>query len=109
MRNWSFSFFLTSETASEEDSPMPPCSRLNSESSVPEELSNLVESIPSKVSEIQDEPGSLDHTLTEEIVYTQEPESSVSSGKPVSEFDCPFAILWNEIKSLIWILYYISK
>ncbi|XP_070797039.1 centrosome-associated protein 350 [Pituophis catenifer annectens] len=73
------------ETASEEDSSMPPCSRLNSESSVPEELSNLVvESVPSKVSEIQGEPRSLDHTLTEEIVYTQEPESAVSPGKPSS-------------------------
>ncbi|KAM3841790.1 LOW QUALITY PROTEIN: centrosome-associated protein 350-like [Vipera latastei] len=73
------------ETASEEDSSMPPCSRLNSESSVPEELSNLVvESAPSKVSEIQGEPGSLDHTLTEEIVYTQELESAVSPGKPES-------------------------
>ncbi|XP_058031277.1 centrosome-associated protein 350 isoform X2 [Ahaetulla prasina] len=71
------------ETASEEDSSMPPCSRLNSESSVPEELSNLVvESVPSKVSEIQSEPGNLDHTLTEEIVYTQELESAVSPGKP---------------------------
>ncbi|ETE70040.1 Centrosomal protein, partial [Ophiophagus hannah] len=71
------------QTASEEDSSMPPCSRLNSESSVPEELSNLVvESIPSKVSEIQGERGSLDHTVTEEIVYTQELESAVSPGKP---------------------------
>ncbi|XP_015666755.1 centrosome-associated protein 350 [Protobothrops mucrosquamatus] len=70
------------ETASEEDSSMPPCSRLNSESSIPE-LSNLVvESAPSKVSEIQGKPGSLDHTLTEEIVYTQELESAVSPGKP---------------------------
>ncbi|KAK9403894.1 putative centrosomal protein [Crotalus adamanteus] len=71
------------ETASEEDSSMPPCSCLNSESSVPEELSNLVvESAPSKVSEIQGKPGSLDHTITEEIVYTQELESAVSPGKP---------------------------
>uniref|UniRef100_A0A8C6Y576 Centrosomal protein 350 n=1 Tax=Naja naja TaxID=35670 RepID=A0A8C6Y576_NAJNA len=68
----------------EEDSSMPPCSRLNSESSVPEELSNLVvESIPSKVSETQGETRSLDHTVTEEIVYTQEPESAISPGKPV--------------------------
>ncbi|XP_013909810.1 PREDICTED: centrosome-associated protein 350-like [Thamnophis sirtalis] len=71
------------DAASEEDSPMPPCSHLNSKSSVPEELSNLVvESIPSKVSEIKDEPGSLDHTITEEIVYTEEPKSLVSTGKP---------------------------
>ncbi|KAL7984771.1 hypothetical protein Chor_003341 [Crotalus horridus] len=71
------------QTASEEDSSMPPCSCLNSESSVPEELSNLVvESAPSKVSEIQGKPGSLDHTITEEMVYTQELEFAVSPGKP---------------------------
>ncbi|XP_070602370.1 centrosome-associated protein 350 isoform X1 [Erythrolamprus reginae] len=71
------------ETTSEEDTSMPFCSRLNSVSSVPEKLSNLgVESVPSKVSEIQGKLGSLDHTVTKEIVYTQEPESAVSPGKP---------------------------
>ncbi|KAM6455499.1 centrosome-associated protein 350 isoform 2-T3 [Liasis olivaceus] len=70
------------ETASEEDSSAPPCSRLNSESSIPEELSNLVaESVPSKVSEDQGKRGSLDHTLTEDMVYTQELESVASPGK----------------------------
>ncbi|XP_063154531.1 centrosome-associated protein 350 isoform X2 [Candoia aspera] len=70
------------ETASEEDSSVPPCSRLNSESSVPEELSNLVvESLPSKVSEDQGQRGILDHTVTEEIVYTQELEPVASPGK----------------------------
>ncbi|XP_054835555.1 centrosome-associated protein 350 isoform X2 [Eublepharis macularius] len=71
------------ETASEEDSSVPPCSRLNSESSVPEELGNLaVESGPSKVSQVQGLLGSPDHTtLTEEMVYTQELESAASPGK----------------------------
>ncbi|XP_066480113.1 centrosome-associated protein 350 isoform X2 [Tiliqua scincoides] len=71
------------ETASEEDSSVPPCSRLNSESSVPEELGSLaVESGPSKVSENQEQLGSPDHaTLTEEMVYTQELASAASPGK----------------------------
>ncbi|XP_042318196.1 centrosome-associated protein 350 isoform X2 [Sceloporus undulatus] len=64
------------ETASEEDSSVLPCSRLNSESSVPEELGSLpVESRPATVPEDQD------NTLTEEMVYTQELESSASPGK----------------------------
>ncbi|XP_015284641.1 PREDICTED: centrosome-associated protein 350-like [Gekko japonicus] len=71
------------ETASEEDSSVPPCSRFNSGSSVPEELGSLaVESGPSKVSEVQGQLGSPDHTtLMEEMVYTQEFESSASPGK----------------------------
>ncbi|XP_060088593.1 centrosome-associated protein 350 [Heteronotia binoei] len=71
------------ETASEEDSSVPPCSRFNSGSSVPEELGSLaVESGPSKVSEVQGQLGSPDHTtVMEEIVYTQELESSASPGK----------------------------
>uniref|UniRef100_A0ACB8F287 Uncharacterized protein n=1 Tax=Sphaerodactylus townsendi TaxID=933632 RepID=A0ACB8F287_9SAUR len=71
------------ETASEEDSSVPPCSRLNSASSVPEELGNLaVESGPSKVSEVQEQLGSPDHTtVMEEMVYTQDIETSASPGK----------------------------
>ncbi|XP_062990482.1 centrosome-associated protein 350 isoform X3 [Elgaria multicarinata webbii] len=70
------------ETASEEESSVPPCSRLNSESSVPEDLGSLaIESGPSKVSEVQEQFGNLDHTLTEEMVYTQELESAASPGK----------------------------
>ncbi|XP_077188333.1 centrosome-associated protein 350 isoform X2 [Paroedura picta] len=71
------------ETASEEDSSVPPCSRFNSGSSVPEELGRqTVESGPSKVSEVQEQLGSPDHTtLLEEMVYTQELESSASPGR----------------------------
>ncbi|KAJ6657350.1 hypothetical protein lerEdw1_002517 [Lerista edwardsae] len=71
------------ETASEEDSSVPPCSRLNSESSVPEELGSLaIDSGPSKVSENQEQLGSPDpDTLTEEMVYTQELASAASPGK----------------------------
>ncbi|XP_008107116.2 centrosome-associated protein 350 isoform X2 [Anolis carolinensis] len=70
------------ETASEEDSSVPPCSRLNSESSVPEELGSLpVESRPTTVHADQERFESLDHTLTEEMAYTQELASSASPGK----------------------------
>ncbi|KAL8177481.1 UNVERIFIED_CONTAM: hypothetical protein K2H54_008221, partial [Gekko kuhli] len=71
------------ETASEEDSSVPPCARFNSGSSVPEELGSLaVESGPSKLSEVQGQLGSPDHTrLMEETLYTQEFESSASPGK----------------------------
>ncbi|XP_053100125.1 centrosome-associated protein 350 isoform X2 [Hemicordylus capensis] len=71
------------ETGSEEDSSVPPCSRLNSESSVPEELGSLVvEPGPSKVSEEQEQLGSPDHTtLTEAMVYTQDLVSTTSPGK----------------------------
>uniref|UniRef100_A0ABM5GDG2 Centrosome-associated protein 350 isoform X2 n=1 Tax=Pogona vitticeps TaxID=103695 RepID=A0ABM5GDG2_9SAUR len=68
------------ETASEENSSIPSCSRLNSESSVPEELSSLaVEPSPSKVPENQEQFGSLDNTLIEEMVSTQ--KSATSPGK----------------------------
>ncbi|XP_061490227.1 centrosome-associated protein 350 isoform X2 [Rhineura floridana] len=61
---------------------VPPCSCLNSESSVPEELGALVvESGPSKVSEPQEQLQSLDNTLTEEMAYTQEIVSAASPGK----------------------------
>ncbi|XP_015278964.1 PREDICTED: LOW QUALITY PROTEIN: centrosome-associated protein 350-like [Gekko japonicus] len=71
------------ETANEEDSSAPPCSRFNNGSSVPEELGNLaVESGPPKVSEVQGQLGSPDHTaLMEGMVYVQEIESSASPGK----------------------------
>lgn len=66
---------------------MPPCSRLNSESSVPEELGSLaVDSGPSNVSENQEQLGSPDpDTLTEEMVYTQDLASAALPGKLVSE------------------------
>ncbi|KAH0618271.1 hypothetical protein JD844_017309 [Phrynosoma platyrhinos] len=70
------------ETASEEDSSVPPCSRLNSESSVPEELGSLpVESKPSTVPEDQEQFGSLDNTLTEEMSPSK---SSASLSKQAS-------------------------
>ncbi|XP_044295149.1 centrosome-associated protein 350 isoform X2 [Varanus komodoensis] len=70
------------ETASEEESSVPACSRLNSESSIPEDLGSLaVESGLPKVSEAQEQFGSLDHTLTEEMVYAQERGSAASPGK----------------------------
>uniref|UniRef100_A0A8D0HP92 Centrosomal protein 350 n=1 Tax=Sphenodon punctatus TaxID=8508 RepID=A0A8D0HP92_SPHPU len=70
------------ETASEEESPIPPCSHLNSESSVPEELgSPAAESVQSEAVD-QGQPRSPNQsTLAEEMVYTQEVESAASPGK----------------------------
>lgn len=80
---------LLSETASEEDTSVPACSRVNSESSVLEELGSLaVDSGPSKVSKDQGQLRSPEHTTaTEETIDTQELESSASPGKSVSELD----------------------
>ncbi|XP_032147142.1 centrosome-associated protein 350 isoform X4 [Sapajus apella] len=70
------------EIASEEESPVPLYSHLNSESSIPEELgSPAVEYVPSESIE-QEQPGSPDRSiLTEEMVCSQELESSTSPGK----------------------------
>ncbi|NXT24665.1 CE350 protein, partial [Syrrhaptes paradoxus] len=70
------------ETASEEESPMPPCSRLNSESSIPEDLGSLpAESVPSEAMG-HGEPESPDQsTINEEMVYSEEFKSSTSPGK----------------------------
>ncbi|XP_058395946.1 centrosome-associated protein 350 [Diceros bicornis minor] len=70
------------EIASEAESPVPSYSHLHSESSVPEELgSPAVEYIPSE-SLVQEQPGSPDHSiLTEEMVFSQELESSTSPSK----------------------------
>uniref|UniRef100_A0A3Q2ICX1 Centrosomal protein 350 n=1 Tax=Equus caballus TaxID=9796 RepID=A0A3Q2ICX1_HORSE len=70
------------EIASEAESPIPSYSHLHSESSVPEELgSPAVEYIPSE-SLVQERPGSPDHSvLTEEMVFSQELESSTSPSK----------------------------
>uniref|UniRef100_A0A670I1J6 Centrosomal protein 350 n=1 Tax=Podarcis muralis TaxID=64176 RepID=A0A670I1J6_PODMU len=58
------------EIASEDESSVPPCSHLNNESSVPEELgSDTAENCPSKISEDQEQLESLDHKPTEEMVY----------------------------------------
>ncbi|XP_072504597.1 centrosome-associated protein 350 isoform X3 [Notamacropus eugenii] len=68
------------ETASEEESPAPSCSNLNSESSIPEELgSPPVEPVASETI-AQGHPGSPNHSiLTEEMVYSQDLELSSSS------------------------------
>nr|XP_031544675.1 centrosome-associated protein 350 isoform X3 [Vicugna pacos] len=70
------------EIASETESPVPSYSHLHSESSIPEELgSPAVEYLPSE-SIVQEQPGSPDHSiLTEEMVFSQELESSTSPGK----------------------------
>ncbi|XP_047376138.1 centrosome-associated protein 350 [Sciurus carolinensis] len=70
------------EIPSEEESPVPSYSHLNSESSIPEELgSPAVIYIPSE-SIVQEQPGSPDHSiLTEEMVFSQELESSTSPSK----------------------------
>ncbi|XP_046536693.1 centrosome-associated protein 350 isoform X2 [Equus quagga] len=70
------------EITSEAESPIPSYSHLHSESSVPEELgSPAVEYIPSE-SLVQERPGSPDHSvLTEEMVFSQELESSTSPSK----------------------------
>ncbi|NWR76603.1 CE350 protein, partial [Centropus unirufus] len=70
------------ETASEEESPVPSCSHLNSESSIPEDLgSPAAESIPSEPMGHR-EPASPDQTTAnEEMVYSEEFKSSVSPGK----------------------------
>lgn len=62
--------YLSPEIASEDESSVPPCSHLNNESSVPEELgSDTAENCPSKISEDQEQLESLDHKPTEEMVY----------------------------------------
>jgi hypothetical protein len=78
-----FSFFL--ETVSEEESPVPSYSHLNSESSIPEDLgSPAVLYMPSE-SVVQGQPGTPSHSiLTEEMVFSQELESSTSPSKHVS-------------------------
>ncbi|XP_071291953.1 centrosome-associated protein 350 isoform X2 [Agelaius tricolor] len=70
------------ETASEEESPVPSCSHLNSESSIPEDLGSLVaESVPSEPMG-HGQPESPDQsTVNEEIVYSEDFKSSTSPGK----------------------------
>ncbi|XP_054195804.1 centrosome-associated protein 350 isoform X7 [Homo sapiens] len=80
------------EIASEEESPVPLYSHLNSESSIPEELgSPAVEYVPSE-SIGQEQPGSPDHSiLTEEMICSQELESSTSPSKHF-----PFGFLFEQ-------------
>ncbi|KAM6199741.1 centrosome-associated protein 350 isoform 2-T2 [Sarcoramphus papa] len=70
------------ETASEEESPVPSCSHLNSESSIPEDLGSLpAESVPSETVG-HGQPESPDQSTTnEEMVYSEEFKSSTSPGK----------------------------
>ncbi|XP_069402296.1 centrosome-associated protein 350 isoform X7 [Ovis canadensis] len=70
------------QKVSETESPVPSYSHLHSESSIPEELgSPAVEYIPSE-SIVQEHPGSPDHSiLTEDMVFSQELESSTSPSK----------------------------
>uniref|UniRef100_A0A8B9VHG0 CAP-Gly domain-containing protein n=1 Tax=Anas zonorhyncha TaxID=75864 RepID=A0A8B9VHG0_9AVES len=67
------------ETASEEESPVPSCSRLNSESSVPEDLgSPAAESVPSETTG-HGQPESPDQsTINEEMIYSEEFKSSTT-------------------------------
>lgn len=82
----SFSRYSISETASEEESSVPSCSRLHSESSIPEDLGSLAaESVPSEPIG-HGQPESPDRsTINEEMVYSEEFNSSTSPGKLVSE------------------------
>ncbi|XP_059002944.1 centrosome-associated protein 350 isoform X3 [Mustela lutreola] len=70
------------EITSEAESPLPSYSHRHSESSIPEELgSAAVGYLPSE-SVVQEQPGSPDHSvLTEEMVFSQELESSTSPSK----------------------------
>ncbi|NWH55953.1 CE350 protein, partial [Geococcyx californianus] len=70
------------ETASEEESPVPSCSHLNSESSIPEDLgSPAAESVPSETMG-RGQPERPDQTTAnEEMVYSEEFKSSASPGK----------------------------
>ncbi|NXO47011.1 CE350 protein, partial [Aramus guarauna] len=70
------------ETASEEESPVPSCSHLNSESSIPEDIGSLAaDSVPSETMG-HGQPESPDQsTANEEMVYSEEFKSSTSPGK----------------------------
>ncbi|NXD87034.1 CE350 protein, partial [Halcyon senegalensis] len=70
------------ETASEEESLVPSCSHLNSESSIAEDLVSLAaESVPSETMG-RAQPESPDQsTINEEMVYSEEFKSSTSPGK----------------------------
>ncbi|KAM7054867.1 centrosome-associated protein 350 isoform 2-T2 [Molossus nigricans] len=80
------------EIASEAESPVPSYSHVHSEISIPEELgSPAVEYVPSE-SMVQEQPGSPDHSiLTEDMVFSQELESSPSPSKHF-----PFGFLFQQ-------------
>ncbi|XP_035189659.1 centrosome-associated protein 350 isoform X2 [Oxyura jamaicensis] len=69
------------ETASEEESPVP-CSCLNSESSVPEDLGSLAaESVPSETMGHGQPESPAQSTINEEMIYSEEFKSSTTPGK----------------------------
>ncbi|NXP08431.1 CE350 protein, partial [Thinocorus orbignyianus] len=70
------------ETGSEEESPVPSCSHLNSESSIPEDLGSLpAESVPSETMSNEQPESPNQSTANEEMVYSEEFKSSTSPGK----------------------------
>ncbi|XP_027550630.1 centrosome-associated protein 350 isoform X2 [Neopelma chrysocephalum] len=69
------------ETASEEESPVP-CSHLNSESSIPEDLGSLpAESVPSEPMGHRQPESPDQSSINEEMAYSEEFKSSTSPGK----------------------------
>lgn len=73
------------EIASEVGSPVLSYSHLHSESSIPEELGSPAVEYRHSESIVQEQPGSPDHSiLTEDMVFSQELESSTSPSKHVS-------------------------
>ncbi|KAK1329264.1 hypothetical protein QTO34_011445 [Cnephaeus nilssonii] len=70
------------EIASEAESPVLSYSHLHSESSIPEELGSPAVEYRHSESIVQEQPGSPDHSiLTEDMVFSQELESSTSPSK----------------------------
>ncbi|NWS94374.1 CE350 protein, partial [Mionectes macconnelli] len=70
------------ETASEEESPVPSCSHLNSESSIPEDLGSLpAESVPSEPMGHRQPESPDQSTVNEEMAYSEEFKCSTSPGK----------------------------
>nr|XP_009671037.1 PREDICTED: centrosome-associated protein 350 isoform X2 [Struthio camelus australis] len=70
------------ETASGEESPVPSCSHLNSESSVPEDLgSPAAESVPSETMGHGQSESPNQHTVTGEMAYSEDLKSSTSPSK----------------------------
>ncbi|XP_062353829.1 centrosome-associated protein 350 isoform X2 [Cinclus cinclus] len=70
------------ETASEEESPVPSCSHLNSESSIPEDLGSLAaESVPSEPMSHGQPESPAQSAINEEMAYSEDFKSSTSPGK----------------------------
>ncbi|NXI42894.1 CE350 protein, partial [Galbula dea] len=70
------------ETASEEESPVPSGSHLNSESSIPEDLGSLAaESVPLETTGHEEPEGPDQSTANEETVYSEDFKYSTSPGK----------------------------